>query len=121
MALGFGALHPVKKWSIVIGGLVGILLTTLATLFPKRAKWIPSPAGVGLAWTFHWFYSLLFLIGTVIGLIWERRKPEQCEEFLFPVASGVIAGGALMGVVLIFWENGGAMLRQLLSVFGNGG
>ena len=30
--------------------------------------------------------------------------------YLFPVASGVIAGGALMGVVLVFWENGAEML-----------
>jgi uncharacterized oligopeptide transporter (OPT) family protein len=121
MALGFNALHPVKKWSIVIGGIVGILFTTLGTLFPKQAKWIPSPAGVGLAWTFHWFYSSLFLVGTIVGTIWERRRREQCEEFLFPVASGVIAGGALMGVVLIFWESGGEMLRQFLAALSGGG
>ncbi len=121
MALGFGALHPVKKWSIVVGGIVGILLPLLTTWMPKQSKWIPSPAGVGLAWTFHWFYSLLFLIGTLVAMVWQKRRPEQSEEFLFPVASGVIAGGALMGVVLIFWENGGDMLRQLLAVFGNGG
>ncbi len=121
MALGFGALHPIKKWSIVIGGIVGILLPLLARAMPKQAQWVPSPAGVGLAWTFHWFYSLLFLIGTLVAMVWQRRRPAQVEEFLFPVASGVIAGGALMGVVLIFWENGGDMLRQLLAVFGNGG
>jgi hypothetical protein len=31
------------------------------------------------------------------------------------VAAGVIAGGSLMGVVLIFWENGPTVLRQLLA------
>ena len=121
IGLGLESLHPVKVWSIVIGGLVGIVLPILAKLFPKKAKYLPSPGGLGLAWTFHWFYSLLFLIGTVVGLIWQGRRPKQCEEFLFPVASGVIAGGALMGVVLIFWENGGAMLRQFLSVLHSGG
>jgi len=31
------------------------------------------------------------------------------------VCSGVIAGGALMGVALIFWENGPEMMRKLLG------
>jgi len=90
-------------------------------LFPKHAKWVPSPAGVGLAWTFHWFYSLLFFLGSVVAAVWQGRRPAQSEEFLFPVASGVIAGGALMGVILIFVENGPDMFRQLLAVFANGG
>ena len=121
MALGIGALHPVKKWGIILGGLLGVLLPTLTRLFPKHARWVPSPAGVGLAWTFHWFYSLLFFTGALVAAAWQKRRPEQSEEFLFPIASGVIAGGALMGVVLIFAENGPDMVRQLLSVFGNGG
>ncbi|OGF21729.1 MAG: hypothetical protein A2V63_08510 [Candidatus Eisenbacteria bacterium RBG_19FT_COMBO_70_11] len=115
MALGISHLHPVKVWSMAIGGLVGILLIVMPRLFPKHARWMPSPAGVGLAWTFHWFYSLLFFAGAVVGSIWHRRNAEQSDEFLFPVASGVIAGGAIMGVALIFIENGPEMLRQFLG------
>jgi hypothetical protein len=36
------------------------------------------------------------------------------EEFTFPVASGIIAGGSLMGVGLMFWENGAEMIRRFL-------
>jgi len=115
MALGLSHLHPIKVWSIIIGGGLGILLPVLSRLFPKQQNWIPSPAGIGLAWTFHFFYSLLFMIGAVVAFAWEKRNPKQFEEFLFPVASGVIAGGALMGVIVVFWENGGDMLRQLLG------
>jgi hypothetical protein len=32
-----------------------------------------------------------------------------------PVASGVVAGGSLMGVVLVFWANGGGILKKLLG------
>jgi hypothetical protein len=32
-----------------------------------------------------------------------------------PVASGVVAGGSLMGVVLVFWANGGNILNKLLG------
>jgi len=115
MALGLSSMHPVKVWAIVIGGLVGLLLPILSRMFPKQQKWIPSAAGIGLAWVFQWFYGLLFFVGALIGYGWNKRNEKQCEEFLFPVASGVVAGGALMGVVLIFWENGAEMLRELFG------
>ncbi len=115
MALGISHLHPLKVWSMVIGGLIGIVLILLPRFFPKKAHWMPSPAGLGLAWTFHWFYGLLFFTGGIVGAIWQRRNRAQSEEFLFPVASGVIAGGALMGVALIFIENGPEMIRRFLG------
>ena len=115
MASGLSTMHPVKIWSIVIGGLAGIVLPVLARLFPKRRPWIPSAAGLGLAWVFQWYYGVLFFLGAVIGWIWHKRNAAHSEEYLFPVASGIIAGGALMGVVLIFWENGPAIVRQLFG------
>jgi uncharacterized oligopeptide transporter (OPT) family protein len=115
IGLGLASLHPVKIWSIVVGGLVGIVLPVLAKLFPKKAKYLPSPGGMGLAWTFHWFYSSLFFLGAIVGLVWRWRSTRTHEEFLFPIASGVIAGGALMGVLLIFIENGPEMVRKLLG------
>ena len=80
----------------------GTILPLLSKLLPKYEKWIPSAAGIGLAWTFHWFYSLLFFSGAVIGYTFEKTKPKLSKEYTFPVASGVIAGSSLMGVVIIF-------------------
>ena len=80
---GLRALGPVKMWSIVIGGAVGIILTVLPRIFPARRHLIPSPAGVGLAWTFHWYYGLLFFIGPAAG--WSRRTPDVGAEYTFPV------------------------------------
>jgi OPT family oligopeptide transporter len=115
MAKGIHTMHPVKIWSMAIGGLVGIILPLLSKFFPKRRDWIPSPAAIGLAWVFQWFYGLLFFLGALIGWIWQERNAENCEEYLYPVASGIIAGGALMGVILVFWENGPSILRQMLG------
>ena len=70
---------------------------------------------LGLAWTFHWYYALLFFIGGVIGLVIERRNPAMSEEFTWPVASGIVAGGSLMGVALVMWANGPGMLRALFG------
>jgi OPT family oligopeptide transporter len=115
MAKGLGNMHPVKIWCIAIGGLLGLILPILARLFPKQQKWIPSAAGIGLAWVFQWYYGLLFFLGALIGYGWQKRNAKHCEEYLFPVASGIVAGGALMGVVLVFWENGPAILKQLFG------
>src|SRR5206468_9248051 len=38
---GLGALGPVKTWSIVIGGLAGILLTLLPKVMPERGYLVP--------------------------------------------------------------------------------
>ena len=115
LSQGLGSLGSVKVWSIVIGGLVGILLPVLAKLFPRYENWIPSASGVGLSWTFHWYYSLLFFLGAVIGYAFERQAPKQSEAYTFPVASGIIAGGSLMGVILILWENGPQLIRQFFA------
>ncbi len=112
---GLAALEPVKVWCIVIGGLVGLILPILSRLFPKGQRWIPSPAGLGLAWTFHWYYGLLFFLGAVIGTIIERRAPKWAEDNTFPVASGVIAGESLMGVVIVLWQNGPEMIKKILG------
>ena len=115
MAKGISELHPVKVWSMAIGGLIGILLPLFGRMFPRHARYIPSAAGLGLAWTFHFFTSLSFFLGALVAMVWRRNRAEQADEYLFPVASGVIAGGALMGVLLIFIENGPAMMRQLFG------
>ncbi len=115
LSQGLGNLHPIKVWSIAIGGAIGIILPLLSKAFPKQQKYILSPAGLGLSWTFHWYYGALFVLGGLIGLIFEKKWPKRCEQYLFPVASGVIAGGSLMGVLLIFVENGPEMLRKLFG------
>src|SRR5262249_54761081 len=68
-----------------------------------------------LAWVFPWYYGLLFFLGALVALLFERRKPKLAEEFTLPIASGVVAGGSLMGVVLVFWANGGSILNKLLG------
>ena len=42
--------------------------------------------------------------------------PGRAEEFTLPAASGVVAGGSLMGVALVFWTNGGGILSKLFGI-----
>ena len=84
---------------IVIGGAVGIVFAILPVIFPKQEKYLPSASGFGLAWIFQWYYGVLFFMGAVIAWWFAKKSPAKAEEFTFPVASGVMAGGALMGVI----------------------
>jgi putative OPT family oligopeptide transporter len=116
-ALGHGlsSIESVKLWLIFVGGVVGVVLTLAPVLLPKYQEYLPSASAFGLAWVFHWYYALLFFLGALVALLLERRKPKLAEEFTLPVASGVVAGGSLMGVMLVFWANGGSILDKLLG------
>jgi uncharacterized oligopeptide transporter (OPT) family protein len=70
---------------------------------------------VGLAWTFHWYYGLLFFLGGALAWWLERKRPAWAEEFTFPVASGWIAGESLMGVLLVGAAHGPELGRTLLG------
>jgi OPT family oligopeptide transporter len=112
---GLSSLESIKLWLIVAGSVVGALLTLAPVLFPKSQEHLPSASAFGLAWVFPWYYGLLFFLGALIALLLERRKPKLAQEFTLPVASGVVAGGSLMGVVLVFWANGSSFLGKLVG------
>ncbi|HEY4416014.1 MAG TPA: OPT family oligopeptide transporter [Verrucomicrobiae bacterium] len=115
LSKGFEALAPVKLWSIVIGGAVGVIFSVLPLIFPKQQKYLPSASGFGLAWIFQWYYGVLFFIGAVIAYGFQKTSPAKAEEYTYPIASGVMAGGALMGVAIIFWQNGPEMWHKFLG------
>ena len=62
--------------------------------------------GLGLAWTFQWTYSILVLSGALLGLGSGKDRGGIVRRIPFSVASGLIAGGTLIAVVLAFWETG---------------
>jgi putative OPT family oligopeptide transporter len=115
LSKGLSSLESLKLWLIFAGGAVGVVLTLAPVFLPKYQDDLPSAAAFGLAWVFHWYYGLLFFLGALIALIIGRRKPKLAEEFTLPVASGVVAGGSLMGVVLVFWANSSSILTKLLG------
>ena len=115
LSKGLDALAPVKVWSIVIGGAVGIVFSILPVIFPRQKNYLPSASAFGLAWVFHWYYGVLFMLGALLAYGYRKKSPAQAEEFTYPIASGIMAGGALMGVALIFWQNGPEIFQKLFG------
>ncbi|NOZ85209.1 MAG: OPT family oligopeptide transporter [Deltaproteobacteria bacterium] len=99
LSKGLHSIHYTARWAIFIGGLVGLILPLLGRAVPDRFKWlVPSPMGLGMAFTFHFFYSLSMFIGAVIAFVLGRTRPKIAEEYTVPVASGLIAGESLAAI-----------------------
>ncbi len=112
---GLSSLENVKLWLIFAGGVVGLTLTIAPVLLPKYKEHLPSASAFGLAWVFNWHYGFLFFLGALVALLIEKQSPQIAKEFTLPVASGVVAGGSLMGVTLALWANGGAILDKIFG------
>ncbi|MDP8205272.1 MAG: OPT family oligopeptide transporter [Candidatus Electryonea clarkiae] len=99
---GLGSLHPTAQAALIIGGLLGIMLVALGRILPPKARiWIPSPMGLGLAFTFHFYYGFSMFLGGLLVWMFSKKYPKLDAIYTFPVASGVIAGESLMGIALI--------------------
>ena len=104
---GLDSIESLKIQSIVVGAIVGAFLTLLPYCVPERKRatllrFLPSASGVGLAWCLNWYSSLMFAMGAVVAMAWQKASPKSSDEFAIPTASGLIAGSAIMGVVVIF-------------------
>ena len=110
---GIGNLHEMHRSAIFVGLGIGIALTLIDRFAPKKTKkFLPSATGVGLGFILPFQYPLSMLIGAMIGYYWNKRNEQQCEGYLVPIASGIIAGVSIMGVVAAALNN---------FVFVNGG
>src|SRR5215813_7429642 len=94
---GFKALPPGCLVGLVIGIAVGIVLTLLAE---KWAEMVPSPSAIGIGMLIPASVLMTFIMGGVAQLIWTKSSPESEKAYRIPLASGLIAGEAILAVVL---------------------
>ena len=88
------------KLLIAVGALSGIVLVVLERMLPKYKRYIPSAIGFGLAFTLPASNCISMFIGALIVLVLETSKPRVAESYVVPVASGVLAGESLIGVII---------------------
>lgn len=101
LAQGVSALHWTARSGLLIGLLVGLFLPILEMLAPKRLKpFIPSATGVGLAFVIPFFNSLSMFLGAFFAWAYHKVNPQGAERYIVPVASGIIAGESLMGILI---------------------
>jgi uncharacterized oligopeptide transporter (OPT) family protein len=105
LARGFSSLPSYAPTAILVGAVVGVGLTLLGSFLPARAaRWVPSPVGFGMAFTFQGYTAMAFFLGGLIAWVLAKRRPQAAEVYTIPVASGFIAGETLMGVAIAFLQ-----------------
>jgi uncharacterized oligopeptide transporter (OPT) family protein len=79
----------------VIAAVVGVLLPLAQYFF--RWEWLPSAAGFGFGLILPGTLNIPMAIGGILGWLWMRRHPSSHDRYAVTVASGLIAGEALLG------------------------
>lgn len=83
--------------TLAIGAALGITFTLMEQ---KWKTWTPSATGIGIGMVVPGSVVFTMLIGGLAGTIWARVDPKRAEKLSTPLASGLIAGEAIVAVVL---------------------
>jgi uncharacterized oligopeptide transporter (OPT) family protein len=97
---GVHALDPTALWAMAIGGAAGIIITWLERRFSDHRHLIPSPTGLGLAFVIPAWNSISMFLGALAAWWFAKKNKEASETYTIPVASGLIAGESIMGVLI---------------------
>jgi uncharacterized oligopeptide transporter (OPT) family protein len=94
---GISALEPSALKALVIGAVLGIVLTVLESKKSIK-KWVPSSTGIGIGMLVPFVVISTMFLGGVISWVWEKLDKKSAELFVIPLGSGFIAGEALVAV-----------------------
>lgn len=95
---GASALPTSALYALVIFSALGVVLTVLEA-HPKLKPWIPSPTGMGIAMVVPFVYVFTMFLGAVGAAIWQRADKRSSDAYAVPLASGFVAGEALVAVI----------------------
>jgi uncharacterized oligopeptide transporter (OPT) family protein len=103
--VGVANLHPLAREGIAIGLLAGAVLAMVERLLPRTRAWMPSATGLGLGLISPFSTAISFALGALLAWGFERLNSRQAERFVVPIASGLIAGESIVGVVVAALNN----------------
>jgi uncharacterized oligopeptide transporter (OPT) family protein len=113
LSAGIDKLPQSALWAMLIALLAGALFAIMEEN-PKLKRWAPSPTGLGLGVLLPFAAVTTIFLGGLIALGWRRARPEQAKAYQVPLASGFIAGEAIVAVAV-------AMVSLALGALGLGG
>lgn len=91
-AMGRGALQ-----FAILFGILGILI---AVFEARWRKWLPSPTGLGIGMLVPGSVVFAMVIGGLVQWFWEKRSPANAARVSIALASGFIAGEAIVAVII---------------------
>ncbi|GAB3357143.1 OPT family oligopeptide transporter [Lysobacter tyrosinilyticus] len=106
-ALAQGVIENNIDWSLIlIGGGIGIVLIALDEILRRTTKGAHlSPLAVGLGIYLPTSATLMVVVGAIVGWIYDKRaersaNPDSAKQLGVLLASGMIVGEGLIGVVI---------------------
>ncbi|MBL8858140.1 MAG: OPT/YSL family transporter [Planctomycetes bacterium] len=99
LGLGLDALHPSAFAALGIAVVLGVVFTVLEQ-FKSIKRWVPSPTGIGIGMLVPATAVATMFIGAVIDVVWRSVDKKSPDSKILPLASGFIAGEAVIVVVL---------------------
>ncbi|EYF06845.1 OPT family oligopeptide transporter [Chondromyces apiculatus] len=98
---GIAGIDITARIAILAGLTLGIFLTLAERYAPPKARaFIPTASGLGIALVVPGANAIAMFIGALLAELVRRRRPDLAERATVPVASGIIAGESLMGIVV---------------------
>jgi putative OPT family oligopeptide transporter len=106
-SLAQGVIAADIDWSLIrIGGLIGIGIILLDEILARTTKHMRvPPLAVGLGIYLPTQSTLMIVVGAVVGWVFDQRanrtpKPEATKQLGVLLASGLIVGESIIGVIL---------------------
>jgi uncharacterized oligopeptide transporter (OPT) family protein len=110
---GFSFLHPTARAGMLVGAVLGIVIEWWNARTGGKSK--ISGMGLGLAFVLRFSDSLSMALGSFLFAYLEHRSKGDKKSFLYRVfgenretlSAGAIAGGSIIGIILILLETMG--------------
>lgn len=115
-AVGFaellsGGADKLPVSALIAMGFAAVMGIALAMMEqePSWRRWVPSATGLGLGIILPFAAVSTLLIGATLGLLWQVIAPKSNSVYMVPLASGFIAGEAMIAVLVpvLLWAGFG--------------
>ncbi len=110
LSKGFSSLHYTAQIAVVLGAVLGVLMEIAVQ--KTKGKFPLSPIGFGIAFVLPFADTLVLFMGSFIFWLLKLRKKERRSERYHSfvenqetIAAGIVAGGGLIGIAIIIFEN----------------
>lgn len=98
LSKGLSALPHGAVTALVIAVILGVIFTVIEGT--RFKQYTPSPTGIGIGMLVPGSAIITMFLGSVVEVLWGKLDKKSYDKHLVPVASGFVAGEALVAVVL---------------------